>query len=63
MTDNCIQCSDEKSIKDADGIAKELIKDLINPFKKTELPIRVFEPSSNIEKIVRAFELSPHYLH
>lgn len=39
-----------------------MLKSLLNPFKKTELPIRVFEAGSNIERVMRNFELAPYYL-
>lgn len=35
---------------------------MLNPFKKAELPIRVFEAGSNVERVMRTFELAPYYL-
>lgn len=40
----------------------ELLRSAVNPFKKTELPIRVFEASSNAERVMRYFKLAPYYL-
>lgn len=60
--DSCIECSDEKAIKEADGVIGDLIKSMLNPFKKAELPIRVFEAGSNVERVMRTFELAPYYL-
>lgn len=39
-----------------------MIKSLLNPFKKAELPIWVFEAGSNVEWVMRTFELAPYYL-
>jgi len=44
-----IECTDEKANKDADGVVGDLLKAALNPFKKAELPIRIFEASSNVE--------------
>lgn len=60
--DSCIECNDEKANKDAEGVIGELMRSILNPFKKTELPIRVFEAGSNVEWVMRTFELAPYYL-
>ena len=59
---SCIECTDEKANKDAEGVVGDLLKMALNPFKKAELPIRVFEASSNAERVMRYFKLAPYYL-
>ena len=39
-----------------------MLKDVLNPFKKAELPINIFEASSMVERSMRKYAAVPHFM-